>query len=266
MKVNAQVRNLAKKNVEKATELQIQSNKATAVEYQERKDDEGTNEEIEKVLIKQTEITVAEMQVSLQLGESITESMPQIMLQSVFIIRSYNDPDIPEGDLWLISFSVLASLFSIANKFVVFDETGFKDFAKSLSAKMEFPGCVNYWYILRVSWRMSDIMSKFALYVLIWTVLGGAFLPIWAAISFIGWGIWFWVKFDIWMAGFVFGMVSLAGIFSEEGSQTIHLARFAESIIGLSIVLIFAMVDFECEYVHHLNQDNFQTRQIIQRY
>ena len=99
--------------------------------------------------------------------------MPQIMLQSVFIIRSYNDPNIEDGDLLLISFSVMASLISIANKYIFLDENTVTVKGKSLNPKMKFPSCFNYFYILRVVWRVSDVISKFAIYVLIWTVLGG---------------------------------------------------------------------------------------------
>ena len=201
-----------------------------------------------KTDIKEIEIEPHHIQFFLQLGESITESMPQIMLQSVFIIRSYNDERIPRDDLLLISFSVLASLISIANKYVYLDEEPFDDDAKSLTPKMKFPNCVNYWYVLRVIWRVSDIMSKFAVYVLIWVVLGGAFLPIWGAIIFICWSIYRIVDEGRCESTFiVFGLISLGGIFTENDRKIIlYIFKFVENGIGLGIVLIFAMVDFDC--------------------
>ena len=86
----------------------------------------------------------------------------------------------------MILYSCIASLISISNKFVYFDvpEKQFADKARSLK-QGRGPNCISYWYILRVLWRVSDIMSKFSVYVLIWVVLGGAWLPIWCGFLYI---------------------------------------------------------------------------------
>eukprot|EP01083_Nonionella_stella_P002237 6441_1 len=71
------------------------------------------------------EVEPAEKQIHIQLMEAITESMPQIILQSVFLIRSQNDTrtDLRENtNLGLIMFSVLASLFSISSKYSWYDK------------------------------------------------------------------------------------------------------------------------------------------------
>eukprot|EP01084_Bolivina_argentea_P110068 196603_1 len=64
------------------------------------------------------EIEPEEAQHFLQLGEAITESMPQIMLQSAFILLSQNDARLRNNNLLLIFISVIASLFSISTKFL----------------------------------------------------------------------------------------------------------------------------------------------------
>ena len=63
----------------------------------------------------------------LQFGEGVFESLPEAIMQSVFILRSYNDPDLnnnEEGDsafLLLLSLSIGASILSIANKYIWVD-------------------------------------------------------------------------------------------------------------------------------------------------
>eukprot|EP01083_Nonionella_stella_P237569 833289_1 len=55
----------------------------------------------------------------IQLTESIFESLPQVVLQSVFIIRIQNDSKYGDDSraIWLVGLSLLASLGSIANKY-----------------------------------------------------------------------------------------------------------------------------------------------------
>merc|ERR1719295_879115 len=135
-------------------------------------------------------IEVNKLQLYTLVGEAVTESLPQIMLQSVFIIRSYNDPNLRDTQIELLMLSVLASLFSISDKFVKFDEgMGVENTFKSPKFRNWSYGlCFNLQslgYAARVIWRICTIASNFAVYVLIWTVLGGAFLPIYAFVVYI---------------------------------------------------------------------------------
>eukprot|EP01084_Bolivina_argentea_P215908 366660_1 len=198
---------------------------------------------------KLEEIEPGKIQFLLLLGESITESMPQIMLQSVFIIRAQNDSQIANGDILLISLSIIASIFSISNKFVFLDKDQFHEKARSLNPKEEFPHCVNYWYILRVLWRMTDIMSKFTIYVLMWTVLGGLWLVIWCAALFFMWTIFFCSVCSVdnnLLLPFLWSIIAAGGIHSEVTHGGQHLLRYFENCIGLAIIYSFASLDFEC--------------------
>eukprot|EP01083_Nonionella_stella_P202066 738583_1 len=81
--------------------------------------------EIKATLEKEDQVEPVNTQMLLQLCETVTESMPQIVLQSVFIIRSANETKLSEdggSNLALLLFSVLASLFSISSKFVWLDK------------------------------------------------------------------------------------------------------------------------------------------------
>eukprot|EP01083_Nonionella_stella_P077017 210105_1 len=164
---NAEIR---QKNAERKNEVAVETGKST-----------DKDQEIEIALEDEVEIEPIQDQMVLQFLESITESMPQIVLQSVFIIRSANvkDQQLVDANIELLLFSVLASLFSVSNKFVAMDKERVVEIAKSLKPRKSFPYCINYWYIIRALWRLFHVISKFAVFTLIWAVIGGAWLPIW---------------------------------------------------------------------------------------
>merc|ERR1712228_327579 len=123
-----------------------------------------------------------------QLLESIFESLPQVVLQSVFLIRAQNDEKLKENtSLILVGLSLGASIFSIANKFTWID-ADCVDEDEEADFKTHWP-FVNPWYILRVIWRYSFVTTRFAVFSLIWSVMGGSFLGIFIALSFFYWAI-----------------------------------------------------------------------------
>eukprot|EP00486_Rosalina_sp_Unknown_P015030 CAMPEP_0201593720 /NCGR_PEP_ID=MMETSP0190_2-20130828/191242_1 /ASSEMBLY_ACC=CAM_ASM_000263 /TAXON_ID=37353 /ORGANISM="Rosalina sp." /LENGTH=147 /DNA_ID=CAMNT_0048053023 /DNA_START=187 /DNA_END=627 /DNA_ORIENTATION=- len=134
-------------NTQNNMELQIQTNtnKESDGNQQPPKEQDPDEEDVSWADSDDGEIKADEGLYYVQVGESVIESMPMILLQSVFIIRSYNDPRLTGDDLILIGFSVIASLFSVANKYVGLDENTFEDEAKSLSGKGGCPNCINYW-------------------------------------------------------------------------------------------------------------------------
>ena len=123
------------------------------------------------------------------------------MLQSVFIIRSYNDLQLRDNSsIELVAASLAASLFSITNKYIWLDEESVEGHnADDPKWRLDFP-CVNPWYVLRVIWRFSFVATRFCVLSLIWSVLGGAFLGIFLGASFILWACTFCVK-DIFGEG-----------------------------------------------------------------
>eukprot|EP01084_Bolivina_argentea_P281277 481226_1 len=161
---------------------------------------EGKGEDVPVALDVEVEIEPVDKQMMIQVFEAVSESMPQIVLQSVFIVRSANDQALLMNgtNIGLILFSILASLFSIANKFVWFDKRN-EDIchkAMSLHPRESFPDCIHYWYLIRVLWRWCHIFAKFAVFTLIWVVLGGAWLPVWIGLSFLFWLILSCIVFD----------------------------------------------------------------------
>merc|ERR1712129_609186 len=101
-----------------------------------------------------TEVEPSDKQMIIQLVESVVESMPQIVLQSVFIIRSANDIELAKNgsNIALLLMSITASLFSISNKFAWLDKENVRDDAKALKSKLSFPNCIKKFYVVRILW------------------------------------------------------------------------------------------------------------------
>eukprot|EP01083_Nonionella_stella_P015754 44065_1 len=128
----------------------------------------------------------------IQLSEAIFESLPQVVLQSVFIIRWHNNAhsDIDTATMSLVGMSLLASLFSIANKYSWIDkESCAEDEYKDAEWSKKSP-IVNKYYVLRIVWRYAYIITRFAMISLVWSVVGGAFLAIFLPSS---WFLWYFV-------------------------------------------------------------------------
>eukprot|EP01084_Bolivina_argentea_P193809 332475_1 len=196
----------------------------------------------------EADIDAVDLQKFLQIGESVAESMPQIILQSVFIIRAANDETLSkETNLILMLASITASLFSISSKFVVFDRDIVCGVAESLSPKLKFPNCIQYWYIVRILWRICGVMSYFSVYVLMWAVLGGAWLTAWIFVMCI-----------IWLASLkksdlgegmekpILAMVHMVGVLIRRDETWRHVVKYSTNFIGFVVIAIFALIKFDC--------------------
>jgi hypothetical protein len=195
-------------------------------------------------------IRVSDAQSYAQLAESVTESLPQILLQSVFVIRSYNEEQLRADDIWLLLLSIFASLLSINDKFVSIDEDNVVDDATSAKFQDVSKGlCLNketMWYLVRVIWRCCHITSTFAVYVLIWTVMGGVWLPIWVSTLCTMYIYIFVLIGDKPGSAFLFSIISTAGIPWVGGYQKVHYAKWCMTVIGMVLIAVFATTSFEC--------------------
>eukprot|EP01084_Bolivina_argentea_P056011 102566_1 len=110
---NAKIR--AKKyEIKKQMETQIQT---STLEHDELNVDEE-EEEIDSSTLQQEMVFL----------EAVTESIPQIILQSVFVIKSANDPYLSKqetNNLTLLLLSIIASLISISTKYINNWDKGF---------------------------------------------------------------------------------------------------------------------------------------------
>eukprot|EP01083_Nonionella_stella_P102687 292297_1 len=142
-----------------------------------------------------------------QCTEGVLESLPEVIMQSVFIMRALNDDTLQEvaGHLdWLIFISIIASLLSITSKYVWIDEIAVRESAKTIFPKKEDfnkaepllgewrclgSHYISYGYIIRMVWRLSAVTARFVIFALIWVTLGGAFEIIMIPIMMLVWYI-----------------------------------------------------------------------------
>eukprot|EP01084_Bolivina_argentea_P228301 385621_1 len=133
------------------------------------------------------DIDPASIQYYCMLAEAVFESMPQVILQTVFLVRAINDPILRNNSNQTLVFtSLIASIVSVSNKFYLMDKLGVKDKAKSAKPKKQFPKCIEPWYSVRISWRFFHIFCRFAVFSLIWIVLGGYYFVFYLMISTFG--------------------------------------------------------------------------------
>eukprot|EP01084_Bolivina_argentea_P272992 464939_1 len=191
-----------------------------------------------------------QQQKAIQLLESIFESLPQVVLQSVFMIRSWNDLALQDNSsIELVAASLAASLFSITNKFIWLDKdtTG-----EDPDWKAGCP-CINPLYAMRVIWRFSFVATRFCVLSLLWSVLGGAFLGMFILISFVVWSVSFAMvanngkkrKNGLITESISWGLISLVA--TPPTGHPVHLLTHGiEVIVTLTTITIFAYVEFDC--------------------
>eukprot|EP01083_Nonionella_stella_P084333 233425_1 len=191
----------------------------------------------------------------IQLTESIFESLPQVVLQSVFIIRSQNDEELKhDNSIGLVAMSLLASLFSISSKYFWVDRDGVDDDAQDAELSIKCP-CVNPKYVLRVIWRFCYILTRFCILSLVWSVMGGAFCAIFLGVSWFMWAVLFVFVFMTWdtfvddvgppfglVLAFGYGCASLVAS-PIHSSVVVAISHGVEMLLTMGIITLFAFDD-----------------------
>ena len=186
----------------------------------------------------------------------------QVVLQSVFIIRSINDPQLAENsNVSLVAASLFASLFSISNKYTWLDKDCMDDDVQDPEWSRKWP-CINKWYVLRIIWRFSFVATRFCMISLIWLVLGGAPLGLFLVASFCVWCMPFciaeegslrearvvpWGASRCWiiLIASVFGLASLIATPAAERYLYVGI-HGCEMVMSLTVITIFAYFEYEC--------------------
>ena len=199
-----------------------------------------------------------------QLYEAMFESMPQIILQSIFLLRSYNTPLSQDSNSFLVVTSLIASALCISTKIVTWDINRLSSQSKSIASshgckvklicwnnKCSFDGC-NNWYFIRVFWRLSNIFNRFIILSLIWTVLGGIIFAIYIGISILYNIIIMWCSEDI-------GKLNGVGIIFRGAANVLVLVKlttknilrivikFLDHLTMLILITLFATINIECD-------------------
>eukprot|EP00483_Globobulimina_turgida_P002975 UN02980 len=204
------------------------------------------------------------------LAEAVFESMPQVVLQTVFLVQTHNNEDLPNSNINILIFtSLIASILSVANKFYLMDKNAVIDKAKSLNPEKKFGECCNVWYLIRIFWRVCHILSRFAIFSLIWICVGGMYLLIFIGCSF----VWYCIPFCLCVCCIswchdMFGQQLYAGgidCATFLGLEQFHLTfllgivsllinnkpfrlftpRFIENCVALTVVTIFANFEWD---------------------
>lgn len=207
-----------------------------------------------------------------QMGEVIIESIPQIILQSVFLIRTINNENSENNELntIIIVVSLFFSVISCSNKYIAVDGK-LGDFPGMFDASIEKLECqcckskvkqninypmVNYGYLARVIWRILNVISRLTLYGLLWSVVGGIFLAIFTTMFVFSYvmlsGLDIYQDFDFWDS---FSMAPLFHLLSpiweeknyDNDAIVAVIHQLIENICALIVILIFALkTDFDC--------------------
>ena len=224
---------------------------------------------------------------SMQMCEAVTESVPQVVLQSVFIVRTWRensgnfinnnnnnnttDDDsinnnsvatLSASDISLIILSICASIISISNKFIKADDgvTGSTDTcvksglccSKENVNKKNITGLVGYY--IRVVWRLSCVTSRVVIYSMIWALIGGWYLAFYFCFECI-----FNIVLHVCCLGGnettenkifrgIFSIVSMFG-YEKDNSNGYYLfyIHIIDNCISLTFITIFGLNKFECD-------------------
>ena len=244
-----------KHKLKKEMELQINASKNdTKTEMQESI--EVLEHKMQEII---EEIKPDVNQTAARLIEGIFESMPQILLQSIFLLRSYNTPLSEDSNSVLIVTSLIASVLSISTKIISWDVNDLRgeseSKAKSDGCKVKlicidnecsFKGC-NHWYFIRVFWRIFNILNRFIILSLIWTVLGGIIFGIYIGTSILYNIIVMWYIDNDFCIAFGVGIISILMIPGLVYNWILFIIiKCIDNLIIITLILLFTLINIEC--------------------
>jgi len=183
------------------------------------------------------EIGPGEAQSRMLLVQCVFETVPGLVLQSVFFCKSFNDEYLRDNsNAELILLSIVISLLSVAARFVtLLDKQWVQTKARG--------GCFRCraWYYLRSVYRLCSILACFIVFVLMWVVVGGLWIGLWATALFVLWKVATYIVGEEVCSSWAFAhsVRNMIGL-SLEYSWKWHCLKFAENVIGMSV--IFALL------------------------
>ena len=247
-------------------ELQAQAN---ANNNDNKIDNKSSQEQTEgKSVENLDDIEISKGQFLIQLFEGIFESMPQVLLQSIFLLRSYNTPLSQDSNILLIVASLIASILSISTKMISQDGNLLSRdgilIAKNNGCKIKLI-CIdnkcscngNNLYFIRVFWRIFTILNRFIILSLIWTVLGGISFSIYIGISILYNIILMWYNLKDVGDGmrdksfrksvFLTGISNVLVVFAYSPRWILIIkTRCIDHLIILTLTLLFTLTNIEC--------------------
>ena len=165
--------------------------------------------------------------------------MPQVILQTAFLIRSANSSlrETDNSGTLLLLLSLIASVMSVANKYRCLDDRftsrGLKSQYKGFKLKCRFPGCINWWYLLTAIWRYSHIITRFTVFSLIWGVCGGWWVGIFMVYSLLLTELAFILVFGKWELALETSQICFLYVFIPMAALPGINSHICNSVIGL---------------------------------
>eukprot|EP01083_Nonionella_stella_P086916 241641_1 len=210
--------------------------------------------------IKNKDTEAGPRQKLLQLLESMFESLPQMVLQSVFLIKTQT---IETSSTSIVAVSLVASLLSITNKYVWFDTDSVRSHAKTLDIQKDCGCCVNYAYIARIIWRLSLISIRFIIFSMVWCVIGGMYWFIFANFSWVIWLSYFYIarklafirgdhEYDFVKARntrpLLYALVAsfVSYLLSKDNAHWLFVVHFIETSVAMSFITWFILSPVTC--------------------
>jgi len=175
----------------------------------------------------------------LLLLQCVFETVPGLLLQIVFWMKSANDPVLHEDSSgFLMPFSIAVSIVTVTDRFVRYID----DLYVVEEAKKRICGP----YIGRVVYRMASIVASFVVLSMLWVIVGGLWIGIWCALSFVGWMVAASLVegqiFTSWhIANGVRNMIAVPVLYHWKW----HTVKFVEHMLGMLFVLVLLWLDID---------------------
>eukprot|EP01083_Nonionella_stella_P173615 599431_1 len=189
---------------------------------------------------------------SLQLCEALFESMPQVVLQSVFLLRYTASVSATDDTLGisLVVVSITASILSIANKYSWFDRQAVVWDAKQLNGGRKGECYISWRFVVRQLWRWSDLCARFVILTLLWVCIGGLYLSIYVCLSYC---FYYFVVFDRIGQSHLYRLLAtticIVGIILDY-ERHFCILRLIDNGVMIGVISIFVFATFDCSDVY----------------
>jgi len=187
---------------------------------------------------------------SLQLVEALFESMPQVVLQSVFLLRYTAVETNDEIGITLIVVSIVASILSIANKYAWFDQQAVVFDAKEFNGGRRGECYVSWRFLLRTVWRWSDLCTRFVIFLLLWVIIGGIYMLVYFVACFL---LYYFIVLDRIKMGdenvrwyrLLATTICFVGVILD-WEWHFCILRLVDNSIMIAIIAVFGFARFDC--------------------
>eukprot|EP01083_Nonionella_stella_P064491 168108_1 len=182
---------------------------------------------------------LSEIMTRLLIIQCTLETMPGLVLQSVFWVRSFNDDRLKGRNSTFIAVSIIASLMSLASRYLwIIDAAFVTDKVNNILYKSAV-----------ITYRVLSLFASFIVFVMIWVVMGGVWIGLWIITVFVMWTVLAVANGDPCCSAKSLkeGNQNAIGL-TLEYNWKYHLLKFVENLIGMVLIFVFLWSSFECGF------------------